>query len=204
MYTKTEIYNLALNHLLLKRSIVSADSDTSNEKLKLDRVWRPAFYSTLEDLDLDSTSTQRTLELIGTDPTDLWEYYYKYPDDCVYFRRIQTEHLKDNRYSHVQKRVGVFNGSKVIFSNKEDAIGEYVSKDTPLNALSASAGLCVSYKLAMLASSLVTGRGANSLRKTLKDDYILWKREAQEQDRNENYNFYDEAQESEFVDARLR
>lgn len=202
MYTKAKIFNLALGALLLSRQIENTDTDTSKECKVLNTHWDTAFRATLEDLDLDSTATQADLELIEEDPNDLWNYSYKYPSKCVFFRRIQTTVLTDTRATRVPLRISVKDGIKVIFTNAEEAVGEYIPHDIPLSSLSANVGLCIAYKLAILSAPLVTGKGAAKLREEIQKNYTIAKMEAQEQDQRENMNFLDDDTESEFVAAR--
>lgn len=202
MYTKAKIFNLALGALLLNKRIADVDTDTSVENMTLNVHYDTAFRATLQDLDLDGTSTQKILELIEEEPTDLWLFAYKYPTDCAFFRRIQSEVLKDGRTTQIKKRIAIHNGVKAIFTNQEDAIIEYISHDISLTLLSASAGLAVAYKLAMLASPLISGKGAGPLRKEIQGLYLISKAEAQEHDRMENSDFDSDNEMSEFVEAR--
>jgi len=204
MYTKAKIFNLALGALLLTKRISDTETDTSTECQTLNVHYETALLATLEDLDLDATSSQKTLELRVTAPNDLWLFAYKYPTDCALIRRIQNSAvLKDTRSTQISRRVGLHVGEKVIFTNQEVAILEYISDNVPLNSLSANAGLAVAYKLASLAAPLITGKAADKLRKEIKQDYVIAKAEAQEHDRMENANFDDDATMSEFVEERI-
>ena len=202
MHTKAKIFNLALGALLLQRRISDTETDPSNECKVLLTHYDVAFRATLEDLDLDGTSTQKILELVEEDPTDLWGYAYKYPSDCAFFRRLQSGVTVDSRSTHIKKRIAIHEDQKVIFTNQVDAVAEYISYNVPLAALSATAGLAVAYRLAMLSAPLITGKGAAKLMETIQKNYILAKTEAQDQDRRENFSFVDEDIESEFVEAR--
>lgn len=202
MYTKAQIYNLALGALLLSRQVVDPATENSNEVIVLNTHWETAFFSTLQDLDLDSTSTLITLELIEENPISLWEYAYKYPTDCAFFRRLYSECHKDNRASHIPKRIASHNGDKVIFTNEPSAVAEYISKTIDISDLTAPTAMAVAYRLAFLAAPLNVGKGAKTLRESIQNNYILSKSEAQELDRRENMNFYDPEVDSEFVYAR--
>lgn len=203
MYTKAKIFNLALGALLLNKRISDTETDTSIENQTLNVHWDTALRSALQELDLDSVSTQKDLELIEASPTDLWDFAYKYPTNCSFLRRIQSSVLKDNRTNQVPRRVATHNGAKVIFTNQEDAIIEYIPHDLSLNLLSASAGLAIAYKLAMLSAPLVAGKGAAPLRKEIQQRYLMAKAEAQQHDRLENANFEEDDIMSEFVEARI-
>ncbi len=202
MYTKVKIFNLALGALLLTKKIITTDTDQSTEGVVLATHWDTALRSTLEDLDLDSTSTQKNLELVTEAPNDLWAFAYKYPTDCSFFRRIQNCDLKDRRSNQIPRRIGQYDDKKVIFTNEAEAIGEYISHGLSLATLSANAGLAVAYKLAWLSAPLVTGKGANKIREDIMKSYILTKTEAQEMDRRENHNFESDVELSEFVEER--
>lgn len=203
MYTKAQIFNLALGALLLERRTTNADTDTASEVKTLRTYWDGAWSNVLEDLDLDSTSTVKTLELVTANPNDLWGYAYKYPSDCAFFRRIQNGSLKDKRSNQIARRIAIHEGQKVIFTNQEDAICEYISTGVLVGHLSASAGIALAHKLAWLASALVTGKGSAKLADSLQAKYIQFKAEAQEKDRLENFNFEDPEDTSEFVEERL-
>lgn len=210
MFTKAKIFNLALGALLLQRQVVNADTDKNNECNVLRTWYDIAIRGTLEDMDLDGTSTAGTLELVATfdpletDPVEFpWKYAYKYPSNCAFFRRIRSCSVVDNRTTHVPKRVAIYNAQKVIFTNEENALVEYIPFDVPLQSLSANAGLAIALKLAILAAPLVTGKGAKSLMTEIAKSYIVAKAAAQAQDERENFVFVDESITSEFVEARL-
>jgi len=202
-YSKVKIFNLALSALNLTREISDAEGDNSNEARVLRLNYDIAFAATMEDLDLDGISSQKDLELIEEDPNELWGYSYKYPTDCVYLRRIQSCAVTDDRSTFIKRRVAVIDGQKVILTNEYMAIAEYISSDIPLSALSSNAGLCVAYRLAMLAAPLITGKSANTLKKDIKVQYDLFAGDAKEHDHLENQNFEEPEVMSEFVRERI-
>jgi len=207
MFTKAQIYNLALGALLLQRRITDTETDTSNECRVLNTHWDAAFALSLQDMDLDSTSTQVTLELLedmseSVDATKQWNYGYQYPTDCMFLRRIQSGAVTDNRYTHIAKRVQIYMGERMIMTNQVEAVAEYISNEISVEHLSAPAGMAVAYKLASMAAPLATGKGAAKLISSIEQKYILSKAEAQSLDQRENVVFHDPATESEFVAER--
>lgn len=202
-YTKAEIYNLTLSALLLARQVVNVETDKSTEVNVLNTHWETALKSTLKDLDLDSLSTPITLELIEELDEGPWTYVYKYPTNCALLRRIESGYLTDNSRTHISKRVGLHEGKKVIFTNEADAVAECIPNDVPLSALSPMAAMAVAYKLAMLSTPLVVGKGSRTLKEDIKKDYLIAKAEAQEDDALENFNYEGDDVRSEFVTARL-
>jgi hypothetical protein len=207
LYTKASIWNISLGALLLQRRIVDPNTDASNEAKVLNTFWEAAFWSALADMDLDATSSEKALELLESQPNDLWAYAYKYPSTCAFLRRIQSGALKDSKSTHIQRRVGqhIFNGvsHKAIFTNQESAIIEYIPTDIKISSLNASAGLAIGYKLAHLASPLITGKGSQKLKESIWLQYNIAKADAQKHDKEENFDFNDPEVESEFVQARL-
>lgn len=204
MSTKAQIYNLALSALLLGKEVTEIETDKSNEVRVLNLHWDLAFNSTLQDLDLDSVVTPITLELIETlNDGGPWTYVYKYPANCIFLRRLVSGFETDNKNTHLSKKVGIYLGQKAIFTNESQAIGECVPKNLPLAALNPMATLAVAYSLAIMSAPLIVGKGAKTLKDSIKQDYVIAKAEAQEMDAAENYNYEEERLRSEFVDARL-
>lgn len=205
-FSRTKIYNLALSALLLGKEISNYETDTSNEVRVFNTHWDIALDTTLQDLDLDATSQPLELELLAnltSDTDQIWDYVYKYPSKCIFLRRIQSSVAIDNRSTHISKRVGIYNGEKAIFTNEVSAIGECLTDDTPITNLNPMAIMAIAYKLAMLSAPLITGKGAAALRKELKEDYVMFKYEAQQLDSLENFVYEADDQRSEFVAARL-
>lgn len=203
MYTKAKIYNLALGALLLSRRVIDPETETSNEVKTLNLHWETALYSTLQELDLDSTSEDVSLELLDILSSGPWRYVYKYPSNCIFFRRIDSGQLTDNRNTHIDKEVKVYNGKKSIFTNQVNAVGKIISKNLSLDILNPKAGLAIAYNLAILSSSLITGKGAKTLKKDIMDWYSMAIVEAQKVDHRENFRYEPEWQRSEFVEVRL-
>lgn len=208
MVSKAQIFNLALGALLLQRQVTNADTDKGNDLNVLRTNWDTALRVTLQDMDLDATSSSANLELLvtfdqGATPPPQWFYGYKYPKNCAFFRRIQSCVRTDSRDTHIAKRIAIYQAQKTIFTNQANAIGEFIPFDLPLQALSAAAGLTIAYRLAILSAPLVVGKGSKSLIENIGKSYIISKAEAQGQDERESFSFEDDATISEFVAARL-
>ncbi len=207
MFTKAKIMNLALQALLLSRQISDPNSDRSNEAKILNEAYDVAFKSALFDMDLDSTASLEDLELLAENPTALWAYAYKYPAKCAFFRRVvdpldSTGQVVDDRGTHNPKRVMIYEGKKVIFTNVQGAAGEWIPIDFPLQTLSAPAGLTIALRLAYMAAPLIVGKGAKSLMTEIENRYRASKAEAQALDERESFSFQDDSNMSEFVKVR--
>lgn len=205
MYSKVEIFNLALSALLLnkEKELVDVETDKSNEARVLRLHYNAALNKTLQDLDLNRTRRTVTLELVEEDPNDLWCYAYKYPNNCAFLRRIVSSVRKDSAETHIDREIQNLNGISVILTDETDASAEIIPNDINLSALNASAGMALAYQLAFMCAPLLTGKGAKELRKEIWSYYQIFKTEAQEHDSLENSNPDDPTEESEFVKARM-
>lgn len=219
MVTKADVFNLTLQTLLLNVQIINPDSDKSNAAKALQSNWKFALNSALADMNLTSTATRMNLELVAKNPVHHWPLAYKYPSDCVFFRRIVSREEIDDKESYVPRLVTIWEGKKVIFakhrhhhdgsgdfangSEPAKAVGEYIQSDFPLQTLQSDAAVCIAHRLAFLCAPLIVGKGASTLKTRIKEDYVTYKVLAQQVDSQESFNFETEATMSEFVRARL-
>jgi hypothetical protein len=203
MFDKTKIFNLALAALFLQKRISNAETDTSTETLSLGVVWDTALQSALQEMDLDSTSQSFALELISTDPNELWLYAYKYPADAVLIRRIVSSMVTDDSLDRINFKTQLLNGQKVIMTNQQEAFVEYISKDTPIDTLSAEAVYFIALRLAKLAAPLVVGTNSKNVISNLNESYTMALLDAQRKDSMETHVYQPEWARSEFAKARL-
>lgn len=200
---KADIFNLALDALLLNKEVVNPDTDTTAYAKTLRKKWPIALPETIADLDLDRTSEMVTLELVEMNPVPLWAYAYKYPDNCAMIRRIESGFLVDNRATRVPFATGTFEGESVIFTNQPNAVASIQPSDLDFDTLNASGKMALALNLAMKSSFLITGKGATDLKKQLAEDYRFYKGKSQEFDRMENFIHSDPETESEYIAARM-
>lgn len=213
MFTKAKFFNLALQALLLNRQIIDTTSDRSNENKAMLENYDLALNAALFDMDLDSTASQKTLELVhdftvdpppnNSAPGPLWNYAYKYPSNCAFFRRVVTCNVVDDKSTHEPKRILIWNGKKTIFANAQNAIGEYIATDFPIQTLTAPAGLTIALRLAYMTAPLIVGKGAKSLMSEIAQRYAASKAEAQGLDERESFSFQEDSNLSEFVKVRM-
>lgn len=203
MVDKTLIFNIALDALALNYSTNNPDVDTNINVRRL-RIFYPlALSATLADMDLNNTSTRQALELYANVTHPHYRYVYKKPSNCAKFRRIVSPTPIDNRETRIPAKTEVINGIDVICTNEPEAWAEMIPTDVNLSALSPSAALALGHNLAILASSLNTGKGAATLKQSIRQAYMLYVAEAQENDANENVDTTPAEFESEFIQARL-
>lgn len=209
MSSKAEIFNFALSALLLQRQIIDPENDKSNESKVLKTQWASALKASLVDMNLDATTKYESLELLVENPTDIdnWVYVYKYPQECALLRRIRSMADKDDRSTHIDKLIRLYTyqeqTQKVIMTNEQEAVVEYIPDDIPLSTLSPLAAQCIAHRLAWQSAPLIVGKGARTLRNSIFQTYQTLKIEAQVHDRNEGFSHTPEYIDSEFVRERL-
>lgn len=192
--------------LLLQRQIADVVNDPSNECKVLNTHWDAALQSALADMDLNATSSDFQLELVAENPNPNWSYAYKYPASSVRFRRIKSCLDIDSRSSRLPYKIQLFGSpaQRCILANEGQAVAEIIGSDVPLTSLNASAGLAIAARLAVLARTLVVGKGAEKLKRELENAYAMHKAEAQRIDAEESMTFEPDFVSSEFVAERMR
>lgn len=203
MFDKTKIFNLALSALFLQKKIANADTDTSMETKVLNVNWDSAFLIGLQELDLDSTSTSKALELIKEDPNPFWVYAYKYPNDCVFLRRIRSQYVTDDTETFIDKKIEMMDGEKVILTNEQYAIAEYIPNNIIPENLTAEAAHFLALKLARMSAPLIVGKNSKEVITMIEARYQEAMLQARAKDASETTIYQHEILRSEFVKARM-
>lgn len=203
MYNKTKIFNLALQALYLQKKIADADTDTSRETTTLETNWESAFFIGLQEMDLDSTSTTKALELISEKPNTFWDYCYKYPTDCAFMRRIVSELVTDDTETVIDRKVQILDGEKVILTNQPQAYIEYIPNTITAENLTPEAAVFISLKLARMSVPLIVGKNSREIVQLIEQRYEQALVTAQEKDRLETSIYQPEWTRSEFAKERL-
>ena len=207
MTGKTKIFNLALQGLFINKRIVNADTDSSTEAFVLRTQYDLVYIQALSELDLDSTSQTKTLELLTTSPNQKWRYAYRYPSDVALLRRIDNCGVTDDKETVIHHRVELFgyNGSttKVIMTNENNSTIEYISIDTPEDTLSVEALRYIAYRLSEESVSLIVGEKSQTVMQTLKPKILEALIAARRKDGIETQVHESDWKLSSFVKARM-
>lgn len=201
--TRHDIIKMAANALGIVRDFDDLDTDKSKEARVLRENYPTALSMTLADLDIDSASETRDLQLHKEDPNTVWRYAYRYPLDCVRFRRIESGFVQDNRSTRIPYKIGMIGKVKCIFTNHPNAVGYFQTSEVSVASLSYHTGVAISYQLALLSPALINGKGADKLKVQLRQSYINALITAQAHDHEENFQFPDDLMESEFLQSRF-
>lgn len=201
MYSETEIANLALSHLGHGKELADIDTDVGAVPSALRRFYDIARKQTFRAFPWSFARKFYTLNLVEENPTTEWTYSYRYPSDCLAFRKILSGTRRDNRETRIKYELASDDDGKLIYSDEASAVGEYTRDITDGQFYSEDFVMAMSYRLAYLIAPRVAGIDAASLRREMKAMFEEAIVEAQGMDLNEQS--FDEEPEAENIRARL-
>lgn len=152
----TDICNMALAHLGVTETINNFDTDTTEEAILCRRFYEIGRDKVLRAFGWPFATTFATLSLVEEDPTEEWQFSYRYPTDALAIRRILSGTRNETRQSRVSYRLSRDSGGLLIFSDMEDAICEYTLKVTSPATYPPDFKLALSYYLAHLIAPKLT------------------------------------------------
>lgn len=201
MATKTEICNLAIGHLGIAVAIANVDTERSTEALACRTFYEITRDNTLRDFDWGFARKFAALGLVEEDPNQDWHYSYRYPSDCVLFRKIQSGFRIDTNTNQIPFLQSSDDDGRLIFTDTEDAIGVYTAKITDTSIYTTDFIMALSYRLAMYIGPQITGGNAfGSMTDRLAKLYDYHLSSARQNAANEEGR--DRIAESEFVRGR--
>lgn len=128
MASSTEICNLALSHIGISKTIASL-TERSQEAIACNLFYSKTRDMVLRDFSWPFAMTTVSLGLVEEDPNDEWAFSYRYPSDCLSFKRILSGVRNDTRQSRVPYKVRRDTTGLLIFTDMEDAVAEYVLRE---------------------------------------------------------------------------
>lgn len=200
MASKTEIANLSLSHLGIGKEIANIETDKGEEASACRRFFDILNNTQLRDFPWQFTTKTADGQLIEEDPTDEWAYSYRYPSDCALFRRIQSGIRNDSRQSRVPYRIVYDATGRLIYTDQENAIFEYVKKEQNVELFSDDYVLALSLKMAFYMAPRLTAGDPFKLGDRAARLYEIEISKAKAQARNEEQP--EEEPQSEFIRAR--
>lgn len=128
MASKVEICNRALAHVGHTERIVNIDSEKS-QAANLCRIFYDEMVDVvLRDFPWPFATKTATLQLIESNPTTEWGYSYRYPPDCLFFRRIQSGVRNERADERVPYRIIYSSTGRLIYTDEQTAVGEYTMR----------------------------------------------------------------------------
>lgn len=157
MSSDTKIANLALSHLGVGKMISDLTTETGSQEAKACRE----FYAITRDLVLRGfewpfATKFADLALVTSDPTDEWSFSYRYPTDCIKFRRILSGYRNDTRQSRTPYKLTRDTAGKLIYTDMQDAMCEYTIHETNAERFSDDFVMAVSFRLAAYIAPRLT------------------------------------------------
>jgi len=146
--TDVHICNMALGNLGQTKFIASLTERSLAANL-CDLYYEPARDFVLEDFPWPFATAYRTLGLVEEEPNDDWLFSYRYPDDCVFARRLVTSLGRTNPNPPPFK-AGADEDGRLIYTDEEDAVLEYTRLVTDPNLFPAVFYMSVSWYLSSL------------------------------------------------------
>lgn len=155
--TKTSIAMMALYHLSQSKRITNIDSDTSKQAAVMRDFYRPALDRVFRDFDWPFALVVEDLDLVETQPSAEWAFSYRYPNDAQRLSRIVSGVWPETLESRVPYRILSDGSGRLIYTNKEDAVAEYVSVQTDVTTWTPDFVEAFAFLWAALAAPAITG-----------------------------------------------
>lgn len=164
--TDVAICNMALRHCGVSTEIANLTTENSEAANACRRFYEITRDAVLRDFEWPFATRFVALALLSTNPSDEWEYAYRYPTDCLKFRRIESGNRLDTEQTLTKYRVASDDEGLVLLTDKEDAVAEYTVRAENAGIYHPDFALALSYRLAMeIAPSITAGDPFNLVQK---------------------------------------
>lgn len=150
------VCNLALGHLGISEEISLLSTDRSLAAAACRRFFTTARDISQRDFQYPFTTKFATLSLVETQPNSEWLYAYRYPSDCLYFRRILSGDRNETPDARTPYRQSADSIGKLIFTDMLDAECEYTASVSNVLLWPDDLILATSYLLASMIAPRVT------------------------------------------------
>lgn len=153
MSSVADIWNMALGLVGVGDEVNDPDAETSKEATACRRYWEIARDEVLRDFVWPKLKTTEDLALVEADPNGgiEWGFSYAHPAKCIRIRRILNGASRvDTPESMIPYDVGrkATDGSKLIFTDLEDAQIEYSFHETDTARYDADMVSAMAHRLA--------------------------------------------------------
>lgn len=157
--TDTDICNQALAHLGQTRFLSDLDTDRGTAATLCRTFFDTMRESVFSEYPWSRATKTAALDLIEElDDDEEWDFKYRYPVDCLFARRIQSDYRTDSADSRIPYRVVLDDdGTVVILTDREDARLEYTVRVDDVSQDPAKVALAQSSYLAFLLAPGLTG-----------------------------------------------
>jgi hypothetical protein len=195
-YSKTQIANQAISHIGIGKEIANVDTENSQEATACRRFFDIAREATLRDAPWPFAAKRATLALVEEDPNDEWGFKYRYPTDCLFFKRILSGDRNDTPDSRVAYKIEYEADGQVIYCDEEDAECEYTVDVSDTSRFPSDFVIALSLRLALYIAPRLTAGDPYGLRSQAAQMYRIEISRA-------NASAFNEEQPDETPDAEL-
>lgn len=157
MASKVGICNLALSHLGVGKEIANFETERSEEASACRRFYDQSLEQMLRDFIWPFATKIAALGLVEEDPNEEWLFSYRYPSDCLKFRRILNGKRNSTRQSLQPYRIAQDDTARIILCDLEDAQAEYTINEDDPAMYPPDFAMALSMRLAAYIAPRVTG-----------------------------------------------
>jgi hypothetical protein len=191
---------MALGHLGISSEIGNLTTEKSAEASACRRFFTQCRDIAMRDMRVPFASHITTLALVKEAPNSEWDYAYRYPSDCLFFKRILSGARNDTSTTRVPYKITSDESGKIILSDKQVAECEYTRLIEDPLMWPDDFILAMSYLLASMMSARLTKGDGLKLGDRAMQMYDLLKHTSDSNADAEEQN--DEAPEAESIRAR--
>jgi hypothetical protein len=157
MASSTEICNLALSHLGTGKRIADVETERSQEAATFRSLYDIVLDEVLRDYSWPFATKIDDLGLVEEDPNSEWSFSYRYPSDCVFFRKILSGTRNATNNTKVPYKISNDDSGQIILTDVEEAEAEWTMRVTDTAIFPADFTMAFSFKLAERAASTLLG-----------------------------------------------
>lgn len=201
MASQLEIYNMALSHLAVGK-LVGSLTEASQEQRVCALFYETARDSVLRDHPWAFAKKRATLSLVANDPNDEWEYSYRVPSDCVFFRRVVSGARVDLNDTLIEYELVGDDAGELIYTDLVNAECEYTMRVTETGRFRSDFVLALSYRLAALVAPRLCGSSAEKLAQKAEAKYQLELSKAVANSLNESRKILPSSMEADMIRVR--
>lgn len=195
----TSICNMALSHLGISKEIATV-TERSAEANACRRYYEPSLEEMLRDFVWPFATQFPTLALVATAPTTEWDFSYRYPTECLKFRRILSGTRNDTRATRVPYRIISDSSGRLILTDEATAVAEIGIKVEDPTLYPPDMKMAFSLLIAHYAAPRLTNGDPNKLGKRAMELYLYEVSKAECSSANEEQA--EEEPDSSLIDAR--
>ena len=200
MASNTEIANLALSHIGVGKEIANLDTEKSQEAVAIRRFYDTLLDRTLRQFPWPFARKEIALALVRETPDGEYQFEYRYPTDCVLFRRIKSGLRNDTRQSRIKYRISRDSSGLLVLTDEQNAESEFTLRETDAGRYPSDFVMAFSFLIAYIVAPRLTKGDPFKLQRSVLTLFVQEISAARAAAANEEQ--LDEKPESQFIRER--